>query len=57
MTLGTALCCESCITERKQAVPHSACMCNMCIWDYNIKMNLKKMSFDFSLNTTITTEQ
>jgi len=23
MTLGTAMCCEGCITEHKQAVPHS----------------------------------
>jgi len=23
MSLGTAMCCEGCITEHKQAVPHS----------------------------------
>jgi len=49
MSLGTAMCCEGCITEHKQAVPQSV----YCVyWDDNIKMNLKETSFDFSLNTS-----
>jgi len=55
MTLGTVMCCESCVNEHKQAVPHSVCMCTTCIWDDNIKMNLQEISFDFSLNTSVTT--
>jgi len=57
MTLVTAMCYESYITERKQAVPHSMFMCNVCVWDDNIKMNLKETSFDFSLNTSNVTQQ
>jgi len=53
MTLGTAMCCGGCITEHKQAVPHSV---YVCIWDDNIKMNLKETSFEFSLNTSAVTQ-
>jgi len=41
MTLGTAM----------------WCVCSVCIWDGDTKMNLKETSFDFPLNTSTITQE